>query len=38
MMYRWAPDYAMEKQPDYLKFVFNVVLDIFEEFERELRS
>jgi len=37
MMYRWAPDHAMDKQPDYLKFVFKFILDTFEEFEKELR-
>ncbi|KAG7632986.1 Terpene synthase N-terminal domain [Arabidopsis suecica] len=34
---RWAPDHAMDKQPDYLKFVFKFILDTFEEFEKELR-
>ncbi|KAG2263351.1 hypothetical protein Bca52824_070430 [Brassica carinata] len=35
---RWAPDNDMDRQPDYLKFVFKFVLDVFEEFEREVRS
>lgn len=38
MMYRWAPDHAMDKQrPGYFKFVLNFILETFEEFERELR-
>ncbi|KAG7542142.1 Isoprenoid synthase domain superfamily [Arabidopsis thaliana x Arabidopsis arenosa] len=35
---RWAPDQEMDKQPDYLRFVLNFILDTFEEFERELRT
>ncbi|XP_010449212.1 PREDICTED: putative terpenoid synthase 7 [Camelina sativa] len=34
---RWAPDQAMDKQPDYLRFVLNFILDTFKEFQRELR-
>ncbi|KFK23797.1 hypothetical protein AALP_AAs42715U000100 [Arabis alpina] len=34
---RRAPDHAMDKQPDYMKFVFNFTLDTFEEFESERR-
>ncbi|KFK26233.1 hypothetical protein AALP_AA8G220300 [Arabis alpina] len=33
---RWAPDHAMDQQPDYLKFVFTFILDTFEEFRKEL--
>jgi len=36
MMYRWAPDQAMDKQPGYLRFVLNFILDTFEEFKRQL--
>lgn len=36
MMYRWAPDKAMDKQPDYLRFVWKFILYTFEEFQREL--
>ncbi|ESQ55345.1 hypothetical protein EUTSA_v10027515mg [Eutrema salsugineum] len=35
---RWAPDHAMDKQPDYLKLMLNFILDTFEGFERELRA
>ncbi|CAH8326921.1 unnamed protein product [Eruca vesicaria subsp. sativa] len=34
---RWAPDHNMDKQPDYLKFMLNSILNTFEELERELR-
>lgn len=34
---RWASDDAMGRQPEFLKFVFNFILNAFEEFERELR-
>ena len=37
MMYRWSPDHAMDKQPEYLKAVLNLMLDTFEYFEKELR-
>ncbi|XP_048633180.1 putative terpenoid synthase 7 isoform X3 [Brassica napus] len=33
---RWAHEHTMDKQPDYLKFVLNFMIDTFEEFEREL--
>ncbi|KAF3485392.1 hypothetical protein F2Q69_00057101 [Brassica cretica] len=33
---RWAHEHIMDKQPDYLKFVLNFMIDTFEEFEREL--
>ncbi|KAG7621164.1 Terpenoid cyclases/protein prenyltransferase alpha-alpha toroid [Arabidopsis suecica] len=33
---RWAPDQAMDKQPGYLRFVLNFILDTFEEFKRQL--
>lgn len=36
MLYRWAHEHTMDKQPDYLKFVLNFMIDTFEEFEREL--
>lgn len=36
MLYRWAHDHTMDKQPDYLKVTLNFMLDTFEEFEREL--
>ncbi|KAH0901711.1 hypothetical protein HID58_041214 [Brassica napus] len=35
---RWAPDKDMDKQPDYLKFVFKFILDVFKDFEREVGS
>ncbi|KAG7547485.1 Isoprenoid synthase domain superfamily [Arabidopsis suecica] len=35
---RWAPNDVMQRQPDYLKYVFNFILDVFEDFERERRS
>ena len=28
----------MDKQPDYLKFVFKFILDVFKDFEREVGS
>ncbi|WZZ09229.1 hypothetical protein YC2023_095150 [Brassica napus] len=34
---RWSPDHAMDKQPEYLKAVLNLMLDTFEYFEKELR-
>ncbi|EOA18590.1 hypothetical protein CARUB_v10007162mg [Capsella rubella] len=34
---RWAPDHTMDNQPEYLKSVLNVILDTFEDFEKELR-
>lgn len=37
MMHRWAPDDTIDKQPEYLKSVLNVILDIFKEYEKELR-
>ncbi|CAH8390868.1 unnamed protein product [Eruca vesicaria subsp. sativa] len=33
---RWAHDHTMDKQPDYLKSVLNILINTFEEFEREL--
>jgi len=36
MMYRWAPNDAMDKQPDYLKIVLNFILKTFEVFQKEL--
>jgi hypothetical protein len=33
---RWDHDHTMDKQPDYLKFTLNFMLDTFEEFDREL--
>jgi len=36
MMHRWAPDHSMDKQPEYLKSVLKVILDTFQEFEKEL--
>nr|AAM91652.1 putative terpene cyclase [Arabidopsis thaliana] len=33
---RWAPDHSMDKQPEYLKSVLKVILDTFQEFEKEL--
>ncbi|KAL0721848.1 hypothetical protein Bca4012_036447 [Brassica carinata] len=33
---RWAPDDDMDRQPNYLKFVFKFIVDCFEEFEREM--
>lgn len=38
MIYRWAPDHDMDKQPDYLKFVLDSTLNILEELEREVRK
>ncbi|CDY54565.1 BnaA08g30440D [Brassica napus] len=35
---RWAPDDAMDKQPDYLKFVLNSIFKIFEDLERVLKT
>ncbi|CAG7887118.1 unnamed protein product [Brassica rapa] len=35
---RWAPDKDMDKQPNYLKFVFKFILDVFKDFEREVGS
>ncbi|KAL1223178.1 putative terpenoid synthase 16 [Cardamine amara subsp. amara] len=35
---RWAPDDAMDKQPDYLKFVLHFVMDTLNECERELEQ
>ncbi|CAH8346016.1 unnamed protein product [Eruca vesicaria subsp. sativa] len=35
---RWAPDKYMDKQPNYLKFVFEFILDVFKDFEREVGS
>ncbi|KAG2244695.1 hypothetical protein Bca52824_093463 [Brassica carinata] len=35
---RWAPDKNMDKQPNYLKFVFKFILDLFKDFEREVGS
>ena len=37
MMYRWAPDDAMDSHPGFFKFVFKFMLDVFEDCERELR-
>lgn len=37
MMYRWAPDDAMETHPDFLKFVFKFMLDTFKDCQRELK-
>ena len=36
MMYRWSPDPAMDKQPEYLKAVLYFVFDTFDDFEKEL--
>lgn len=36
LIYRWAPDDDMDRQPNYLKFVFKFIVDCFEEFEREM--
>ncbi|KAG7658582.1 Isoprenoid synthase domain superfamily [Arabidopsis suecica] len=33
---RWAPNDAMDKQPDYLKIVLNFILKTFEVFQKEL--
>ncbi|WZZ25017.1 hypothetical protein YC2023_008418 [Brassica napus] len=38
MVTKWAPDKDMDKQPDYLKFVFKFILDVFKDFEREVGS
>ncbi|EOA19016.1 hypothetical protein CARUB_v10007667mg [Capsella rubella] len=35
---RWAPDKDMDRQPTYLKFVFEFILDVFKEFESEVGS
>ncbi|KAJ4912732.1 putative terpenoid synthase 7 [Raphanus sativus] len=35
---RWAPDKSMDKQPNYLKFVFKFILDVFKEFEKKVGS
>ncbi|KAL0890037.1 hypothetical protein Bca101_014020 [Brassica carinata] len=35
---RWAPDKDTDTQPDYLKFVFKFILDVFKDFEREVGS
>ncbi|CAF2025832.1 unnamed protein product [Brassica napus] len=35
---RWAPDKDMDTQPDYLKFVFTFILDVFKDFEGEVGS
>jgi len=37
IIYRWAPDDAMDTHPDYLKVVFKFILNAFEECEKELR-
>lgn len=37
MVYRWAPDDAMDSHPDFLKFGFKFMVDCFEDCERELR-
>ena len=36
LLYRWAPDDDMDRQPNYLKFLFKFIVDCFEEFEREM--
>ncbi|KFK28702.1 hypothetical protein AALP_AA7G035600 [Arabis alpina] len=35
---RWAPNEDMDRQPNYLRFVFKFVLDVFKDFEREVGS
>ncbi|CAH8390878.1 unnamed protein product [Eruca vesicaria subsp. sativa] len=35
---RWAPDKDMDTQPDYLKFVFKLILDVFKDFEGQVGS
>jgi len=34
---RWALDDTMERHPEFLTFVFNFILNVFEEFEEEAR-
>uniref|UniRef100_A0A1J3FPS3 Putative terpenoid synthase 7 n=1 Tax=Noccaea caerulescens TaxID=107243 RepID=A0A1J3FPS3_NOCCA len=35
---RWDLDDVMDKQPDYLKFIFRFTMETFKEFEREVGS
>ncbi|KFK28708.1 hypothetical protein AALP_AA7G036700 [Arabis alpina] len=35
---RWAPNEDMDRQPNYLRFLFKFVLDEFKDFEREVES